>query len=118
MSYEIRLNRERRLVVIVHHQEFEHTIGSKVLPEMMNVLAFKQWSNVLVDFREVPGTDLIDFEHYIFSKNLHQTMPRGIRMGILVSEESKIPEENIFAAESRMDMRVFDCEGDALNWFE
>ena len=85
---------------------------------MMNILAFKRWNKILVDFRDVPGTDLNNFVEYIFSKNLHQALPRGIKMGILVSEQSEIPKENELTSESRIEIRTFSSERDVMNWFE
>ena len=116
MSYEIRLNQEHKLVIVVHHQMFRHGIGSKVLPEMMNVLAFKRWNNILVDFRDLPLEDLQVFEQFIVSQNLHNTLPSKIKMGVLVSDENT-PDGSSIATDTRMDLRLFSNEGAAMNWF-
>ncbi len=123
VSYEILLNDEKKLVQVIHYEDFDQNVGMKVLPELMNVLAFKRWGNVLVDFREVHEISVSVFEEFIISRNIHKTMPSKIKMGILVSRttarnsESQLYKKGELTG-SRIDIRLFSSEDEAMVWFD
>ncbi|MCF7942267.1 MAG: hypothetical protein K9M84_11675 [Spirochaetia bacterium] len=118
MSYEILLNKTKKLVVVVHHEEFAEKTAKRVLPEMMNILAFKQWNHVLIDFRALAQVDLFEFKQYIIQNNIHRALPRTIQMGILVLEhQDSDPASDGNEIRSKIEMRVFHSEDDALAWF-
>lgn len=123
VSYEILLNDEKKLVQVIHYEDFDQNVGMKVLPELMNVLAFKRWGNVLVDFREVHEIILSVFEEFIISRNIHKTLPSRIKMGILVSSKTVQNSESQLYKEgeligSRIEIRLFFSEDEAMVWFD
>lgn len=118
MSYEILLNKSKRLVRVVHHKGFAQEIGARALPEVMQVLVFKRWSNILVDVRSSDEPAMREFESFFQDRNIHRSLPGHIRMGVLAPEDagSKILS-SVRLDSSNIDVRLFTDEEEALSWF-
>lgn len=118
MSYEILLNKSKRLVRVVHHKGFAREIGDRALPEVMQVLVFKKWSNVLVDVRSSDELSLREFETFFQDRNIHRSLPGHIRMGVLAPVDSEPDVLNPGDIDSEgIDVRLFTDEQEALSWF-
>lgn len=119
MSYEMRLDTTRQIVTVIHLSSFKRTTAQKVLPEIVNLLAFKRWHRILIDFTEVEVVDLAAFSSYITENNIHRTLPGSLAMGILVSaEELEGCPCNEKFSDAKFSLRFFSSRDEVLDWLK